>query len=126
MVLLTVFAGLALLLAAIGIYGVLSYGVAQRTQEIGVRMALGATSGKVLRLVIADAMILSVTGIAIGLVGAVALTRLISTLLFGVTATDLLTFLSVPLIVATVSLVASYLPARRATRVDPLAAVRYE
>jgi putative ABC transport system permease protein len=126
MTLLSVFAGLALLLAGIGIYGVLSYGVAQRTQEIGVRMALGATSGNVLRLVMGDAMVLSGIGIGLGLVGAVAFTRLMAGLLFGVSTTDPLTFISVPGTIAAVALVASYLPARRATRVDPIAAVRYE
>jgi putative ABC transport system permease protein len=125
-VLLAVFAGLALLLAGIGIYGVLSYGVAQRTQEIGVRMALGATRGNVLRLVIADAMVISAAGIGLGLGGALALTRLMTTLLFGVSTTDPLTFASVPAILVIVSLFASYIPAWRATRVDPITAVRYE
>ena len=125
-VLLAVFAGLALLLASIGIYGVLSYGVAQRTQEIGVRMALGATRARVLRLVIADAVILSAAGIGLGLAGAFGLTRLMATLLFGISTTDPLTFASVPAILVMVSLLASYVPARRATRVDPIDAVRYE
>jgi putative ABC transport system permease protein len=125
-VLLAVFAGLALLLAGIGIYGVLAYGVAQRAQEMGVRMALGASSGKVLRLVIGDAMILSSIGIALGIAASFALTRLMATLLFGVSATDPFTFLSVPVIVAAVSLAASYLPARRATQVQPIAVMRYE
>jgi putative ABC transport system permease protein len=126
MVLLAVFAGLALLLAAIGIYGVLSYGVSERTQEIGVRMALGATRASVLRLVIGDSMALAAAGIAVGTVSALAATRLMSSLLFGISTRDPLTFMSVPLIVAIVSLSASYLPARRATRVEPIAAVRYE
>jgi ABC-type antimicrobial peptide transport system permease subunit len=125
-VLLAVFAGLALLLASIGIYGVLSYGVAQRTQEIGVRMALGATRTRVLRLVIGDAVILSAAGIGLGLVGAIGLTRLMATLLFGISTTDPLTFASVPAILVMVSLLASYVPALRATRVDPIDAVRYE
>jgi predicted permease len=125
-VLLAVFAGLALMLAGIGIYGVLSYGVEQRTQEIGVRMALGATRARVLRLVIADSMILSAGGIGLGLAGAFGLTRLMATLLFGVSTTDPLTFASVPAILVLVSLLASYVPARRATRVDPINAVRYE
>src|SRR5262249_38939745 len=125
-VLLAVFAGLALLLASIGIYGVLSYRVAQRTQEIGVRMALGATRTRVLQLVIGDAVILSAAGIGLGLVGAFGITRLMATLLFGVSTTDPLTFAFVAAILVVVSLLASYIPARRATRVDPIDAVRYE
>lgn len=126
MTLLAVFAGLALLLAAIGIYGVFAYSVAQRTQEIGVRMALGATPGRVLRLVMSDAMLLAAFGIVLGLAGSFALTRLMSTLLYGVSTTDPLTFALVPVILAAVSVIASYLPAYRATRVDPISAVRYE
>ncbi|HEY6327888.1 MAG TPA: ABC transporter permease [Blastocatellia bacterium] len=126
MTLLAALAGLALLLAGIGIYGVLSYAVAQRAPEIGVRMALGATSGNVLGMVMSDALIQSVAGVAIGLAGAFVLTRLMSSLLFGVSQTDPLTFASVPLIVLAVSLLASYIPARRATRVDPMTAVRCE
>ena len=126
MTLLAVFAGLALLLAGIGLYGVLAYGVAQRTQEIGVRMALGATSGRVLRMVMADAISMSALGIGVGLAAAFALTRLMSSLLFGVNVRDPLIFAAVPLTIGIVSLVASYLPARRATKVDPITAVRYE
>ena len=126
MTLLGALAGLALLLAAIGIYGVLSYTVAQRTPEIGVRMALGATSGNVMRMVMGGALIESAIGVGIGLIGAFGLTRLMSSLLFGVSKTDPMTFASVPVIIVIVSLVASYLPARRATRVDPMTAVRSE
>jgi predicted permease len=126
MVLLGVFAGLALLLAAIGIYGVISYGVSQRTQEIGVRMALGATRPKVVLMVIGDAMALSCIGIGLGIGGSFGLTRLMAGLLFGVSATDPVTFASVPAIVAIVTLLASYLPGRRATQVEPIAALRYE
>jgi len=120
------FAVAALLLAAIGIYGVTTYVVAQSTQEIGIRMALGAQRRDVLRLVLKNSMTLVFIGTVIGLAGAYAVTRVMSHLLFQVTATDLATFAAVPLILLTVALVACLIPARRATKVDPLVALRYE
>jgi len=126
LVIFAVFGVAALLLAAMGIYGVTSYAVAQRTQEIGIRMALGAQLKDVLQLVLRRAMSLVVLGALLGLAGAYAATRVLSSLLFGVTATDLATFIAVPLLLLIVALLASLVPARRATRVDPLIALRYE
>ena len=125
-VLLTAFAGVALLLAMIGIYGVTSYHVTQRTQEIGIRMALGAQMRDVVKLVLKSGMVLALLGIVAGFVGALALTRLLSSLLFGVKPTDITTFVLVSLCLLVTALLACYLPARRATKVDPLIALRYE
>jgi predicted permease len=124
--LIAVFGAAALLLASVGIYGVVAYAVAQRTHEIGIRMALGARSADVLRLVVREGMRMAVAGVVVGFVGALALTRLIGSLLFGVTSTDLPTFGLVTLGLLLVALIACYLPALRATKVDPLKALRYE
>ena len=126
MLLMGLFGGLAMLLSAVGIYGLLSHAVTQRTQELGIRMALGAQVSDVLKLVLRQGMMLALTGEAIGLVAAFALTRVIRGLLFGVTPNDAMTFVAVAGVLAIVALLACYLPARRATKVDPLIALRYE
>lgn len=126
MLLMGIFAGLALIITAIGLYGVVNYTVERRTHEIGIRMALGARSSDVLKLVVSQGMWLAVTGVVIGLIASFALTRFIQSLLFGVSATDILTFISVPALLAFVALLACYIPARRATKVDPLTALRAE
>jgi predicted permease len=124
--LLGIFAGVALLLAAIGTYGVLSYLVTERTREIGIRVALGASAGGIVRLVLRQGLTLTLAGIAIGIVGALALARLTQTLLFGVSPTDPMTYLSVGAAILAVALLACLVPAQRAMRVDPLVAIRNE
>jgi putative ABC transport system permease protein len=126
MTLLSIFAGLAMLLAAIGIYGVMSYAVGQRVHEIGVRMALGARAGNVLSLVLRQGLALVLVGIAIGVMGGVWLTTAMKSLLFGVSPNDPPTFAIVSALLLAVAAAATYLPAQRATKVDPIVALRYE
>jgi ABC-type antimicrobial peptide transport system permease subunit len=123
---LTSFGGVSLLLAAIGVFGVISYSVAQRTRELGIRIALGAQAREVLRLVLGGVLRLLAAGVLIGVIGAFTLSRFLSAFLFGVSASDPATFAAVSFVLAVVALLASYLPAVRATRVDPLAALRAE
>ena len=125
-ILVALFALIALLLAAAGIFGVLSYSVAQRTQEIGIRLALGAQRGDVLRLVVRQGMQLVAMGVALGFVGVFAFTRLLQSLLFGIGATDVPTMLGVALLLGGIAFLACLLPARRAARVDPIQALRTE
>ena len=124
--LMAVFAGLSLVLAVIGIYGVMVYSVSQRTRELGIRMALGASRADVLRLVVLQALRLTVIGVAVGLATSLAASRLIASMLFEVSPTDILTFMAVPVLLGASALAASYLPALRATRIDPMVALRYE
>jgi putative ABC transport system permease protein len=124
--LVTLFAILGLVLAAVGIYGVMAYTVSERTHEIGVRVALGATRHEVLRMIMSEAVALAAAGIVLGIGGAAATSRLMAALLFGVTPTDPSTFASIAAILMAIALAGSYVPARRATRVDPMATLRSE
>jgi putative ABC transport system permease protein len=126
MLLLAIFAGVALVLAAVGIYGVMSYSVAQQTREIGIRMALGAQRSDVLKMTIKQGLKLVSLGLIIGLGAAFVLTRVMTTLLFGISATDPLTFATISLVLLAVALLASYIPSVRAMRVDPMVALRYQ
>jgi len=124
--LLGMFATLALLLACVGLYGVISYTVVQRTHEIGVRVALGAQPRDVLRLVIRQGMLLTLAGLVVGIAAGTLLTRVLTDMLFGVTPRDPVTFVAVPVLLLVVAFLACWIPARRATRIDPLIALRYE
>jgi ABC-type antimicrobial peptide transport system permease subunit len=122
----TAFAAIALALAAVGVYGVISYSVSQRTREIGVRVALGAQRVNVMGLIVGQGAVLAVAGIAIGLIGALGVTRFLRAMLFGVSPFDPLSFVAVTLVLSVIAFLASYVPARRAARVDPVEALRQE
>jgi ABC-type antimicrobial peptide transport system permease subunit len=124
--LLSLFSGIALVIATVGIYGVISYSVARRSKEFGLRMALGARPTNILGLVLKQGVLLTGIGVVAGLIAALILTRLMASLLFGVTSTDPVTYLGVSILLAAVAIIATYIPARRATQVDPIKILRYE
>jgi ABC-type antimicrobial peptide transport system permease subunit len=126
MVLLGIFAGIALVLTTIGIYGVMAYLISQGARDIGIRMALGATQSGILAMTVGKGMVLAVSGAVVGVLGSLAITRLLRGLLFGVGSSDPLTFCAVPVLLLLVALLASYVPARRASRIDPATALRHE